>query len=160
MGRCYSTGKWEFARAPGHDLDDGLTVRRQRAPDLELGQHDLVAARVGLLAVEDELERYAPSGDDEVWRVASGDDDRDLLGAAAQGARGHCATSSEKEDIEEENEKKAQTEGDDPVGRPGDLEAHHSLLRARRRLLVTTETEEAAIAAEAMMGESNQPVAG
>jgi len=49
----------------------------------------------------------------------------------------------------------------DPRHDRGDaVRGHASLFLARRRLLPTTETDEAAMAAEAIMGESIQPVSG
>ena len=82
-------------------------------------------------------------------RVAALDHDRDV-GARDDGG----APLSEEEDEEKDDQRRADPDRGDAIRR------HASLLRARRRLLVTTEIEEAAIAAEAIIGESIQPVTG
>ena len=92
---------------------------------------------------------HAAAGDDQVRGVAAFDHDRDV-GARDDGG----GPLSEEKDEEKDDQRRSDADRGDAIRR------HASLLRARRRLLVTTEIEEAAIAADAIIGESIQPVRG
>ncbi len=108
------------------------------------------------MPIEHERQGNALFRDDQIRRVPSRDDDRDLLCPAGSGLGSDLSTSSEEEEIEKDTEHKTPAQGRDPIPGPG----HGSFLRPSRRLLVTTETEEAAMAAEAIMGESIRPKIG
>src|ERR1700730_1130907 len=159
----HAAGERELSCAAGHDADPCLRVCGERLPDPELGQHHFIAAGVGLPPVEHEGQGDVFLRHDHFGIVPAGDDDcRLLLGRA--GGRGRRARGPpfppEEEEIEEQKKGRAGQNRGDPVGRPGNGGNHARLRRARRRLFATTETEDAAIAAEASSGERRQPVNG
>ena len=118
-----------------------------------------ISSRAGarIPAVEDQPERLAAARTDDVGRVTALDDDGDL---ASLGRRDGRLPFPEEEDEEREEQPAAHRNRGDPVRRPDDVQAHSSRLRLSLRLLATTDTELAAIAAEAIIGERIQPVSG
>ena len=97
---------------------------------------------------------------DDVGRIASLDHDGNFGGFAGAGRRDDGLSFSEEEDEEREEQAASHRDRGDPVRRPDDVQAHSSLRRLSLRLFPTTDTELAAMAAEAIIGERVQPVSG
>lgn len=145
--------------ALGEDPDRGPGVGRELPPNAELRQHDLVAAGAALAAIEDEYQGHAPLRDDQVGAVAPRNDDLDGLAVAFR-RRTDFTALSEEEGVENRDQGGPRAQGDDPVRGHGEFLPPRPGPPASRRLLPTTETEERAMAADAIMGESIQPVTG
>jgi len=160
MQHVHSAGERELSDPLGHNIDLRLLKGRQLPANLELRQDDLVAAGTVFTAIEDELQWNAFARDDEVGIVAAGDDDRDFLRASFRWPGGRLASPPEKEEVEKHPQRRTQADRCDSIESPDDRKAAgaeaHGRRRASRRLFPTTVREDAAIAAEAIIGESIQ----
>src|SRR5215203_7334946 len=94
---AHPAGEVDNPRLLGRQLDRRLLEGREKSTDAEIGDHDLLRAAGGLLAVEDQAHGSAPLHLHLGRRVAGLDGDGDFLRAARAGrGRGGGAAGQEE----------------------------------------------------------------
>ena len=124
VDHVHPAGKAELAAAIRGELDRGPGEGSEGAADPEVREDDARGAIAGLLTVEDQLQRHAGAGVDQIRRVAALDRDLDLLAVA--GKLGCMRPSRSKEEPGERGDGRRARNADKSLGH------RHGLLQGGR----------------------------